>query len=98
MMATSPNPPSLNGDLCVQQIVRHLRGEPFLQYLQIMPWDVLTKENVDQAIPWNAKTYMEGRAANKFQWSLEYYEKQYSENKEMFEKFDQKFKEYMDSL
>ena len=98
MVATSPNPPSLNADLCVQQIVRHLRGEAFLQYLQIMPWDVLTKENLDQAIPWITNDYLEGRAANNFQWSLEYYETQYSENKEMFVEFDEKFWEYMKNL
>lgn len=98
MAATSPNPPSLNADLCVQQIVRHLTGEPFLQYLQIMPWDVLTNENLDQAIPWITNDYLEGRANNSFQWSLEYYETQYSQNMEMFEEFDKKFWEYMENL
>lgn len=98
MVATSPNPPSLNADLCVQQIVRHMRGEPFLQYLQIMPWDVLTKENLDQAIPWITEDYLEGRAKNQFQWSLEYYETQYEANKEMFVEFDKKFWEYMENL
>jgi len=98
MAATSPNPPSLNADLCVQQIVRHLKGEPFLQYLQIMPWDVLTKDNLDQAIPWITEDYLEGRAANSFQWSLDFYEKQYEENKEMFEEFDKKLAEYMANM
>ena len=97
MAATAPNPPSLNADLCVQQIVRYLRGEPFLSELQIMPWDILTKENLDQAIPWITEDYLAGRAANKFQWSLDYYEAQYKENKEMFERFDKKFREYMAS-
>jgi ribose transport system substrate-binding protein len=95
MAATSPNPPSLNADLCVQQIVRHLKGEPFEKYLQIMPWDVLTKDNLDQAIPWITKDYLKGRAANQFQWSLDYYEKQYKENKALFEDFDKKLNEYM---
>jgi ribose transport system substrate-binding protein len=98
MAATSPNPPSLNADLCVQQIVRHLTGKSFVQYLQIMPWDVLTKENLSQAIPWITKDYLAGRAANKFKWSLEYYETQYNKNKKMFEDFDKKFLEYMENL
>ena len=95
MSATSPNPPSLNADLSVQQIVRHLSGEDFLQYLQIMPWDVLTKDNLDQAIPWITEDYLAGRAANKFQWELSFYEKNYSENMSMFEDFDAKLAEYL---
>ncbi|TFG63658.1 MAG: hypothetical protein E4H36_05080 [Spirochaetales bacterium] len=95
LAATSPNPPSLNADLCVQQIVRQLTGKPFVKYLQIMPWDVLTKNNLDKAIPWITKDYLTGRAANKFQWSLEFYEKQYEANKNLFVDFDKKLADYM---
>jgi hypothetical protein len=63
-----------------------------------MPWDVLTKDNLDQAIPWITEDYLEGRAANSFQWSLDFYEKQYEENKEMFEEFDKKLAEYMANM
>lgn len=97
MQATAPNPPSLNADLCVQQIVRHLTGEDFLQYLQIMPWDVLTKDNLDQAIPWITDDYLAGRAANNFQWELSFYEEAYTENKELFEDFDAKLAEYLEN-
>ncbi|MEX2443625.1 MAG: sugar ABC transporter substrate-binding protein [Alkalispirochaeta sp.] len=97
MHATTPNPPSLNADLCVQQMVRHFRGEPFEQYLQIMPFDVLTKENLDEAIPWNTENYMEGRANDEFKWQLEYYEEQYRENRETFEDFDAQLVEYMEA-
>ena len=63
-----------------------------------MPWDVLTKDNLDQAIPWITADYLKGRAADKFQWSLEYYEKQYTENKAMFEDFDKKLQEYLKNM
>lgn len=95
MHATVPNPPSLNADLCIQQIVRHFKGEKFIKYLQIMPFDVLTKDNLDQAIPWNTENYLKGRAANQFKWDLAYYEEQYLENKEMFDEFDAKLEAYM---
>ena len=97
MSATVPNPPSLNADLCVQQIVRYLKGEKFIADLQITPWDVLTKENLDKAIPWNTAAYMKGRAENKFEWHLDYYEKQFQANKKMFDDFDAKLKAYMAS-
>jgi len=97
MSATSPNPPSLNADLSVQQIVRYLTGEDFLQYLQIMPWDVLTKDNLDQAIPWITADYMAGRQANDFEWDLSYYEDSYTENADIFVDFDAKLVEYLES-
>ena len=96
MSATVPNPPSLNGDLCVQQIVRYFRGEKFEKYIQIMPFDVLTKDNLDQAIPWNTESYLKGRAANQFKWDLAYYEEGYLKNKAMFDEFDAKVKAYID--
>jgi len=95
LAATVPNPPSLNADLCIQQIMRYLNGEEFVQYLQIKPPFVLTGENIDQAIPWTVDDYLAGRAANKFQWKLEDYEKAFNENKAEFERFDQKLAEYL---
>ena len=97
MSATSPNPPSLNADLSVQQIVRYLSGEDFLQYLQIMPWDVLTKDNLDKAIPWITADYLAGRTANEFQWDLAFYEQSYTENADVFVDFDAKLAEYLAS-
>lgn len=95
MHATTPNPPSLNADLSVQQIVRHFRGEDFVRYLQIMPFDVLTEDNLDEAIPWNTANYMEGRANDEFKWRLSHYEEQYQENIETFQEFDAQLEEYM---
>ena len=86
--ATVPNPPSLNADLCVQQIVRHFKGEPFIQYLQIKPPFVLTKDNIDQAIPWTVSDYLAKRAANTIKWDLSYYEEEYTKNKDQFAAFD----------
>ncbi len=93
--ASVPNPPSLNADLCVQQIMRYFRGEKFIQYLQIKPFAVITKDNLDQAIPWNTENYLKGRAANAFKYDLAYYEAQYEANKQMFVDFDAKLAEYM---
>lgn len=95
MAATVPNPPSLNADLCVQQIAAVLSGKEIVKDLQIMPFAVLTKDNLDQAIPWDTDTYMTGRAANSFKWNLDYYETQYKANKDMFDRFDTKIAEYM---
>jgi len=97
MAATVPNPPSLNADLCIQQIVRYLKGQKFEKYLQITPFAVLTKANIDKAIPWNTESYMKGRAANKFVWDLAVYEKDYVKNKKTFEDFDAKVKAYLES-
>jgi ribose transport system substrate-binding protein len=93
--ASVPNPPSLNADLSVQQIMRHFRGEPFEKYLQIKPFAVITKDNLDQALPWNTENYMKGRAENAFEYDLAYYEEQYLANKQMFADFDAKLAEYM---
>jgi len=95
MSATSPNPPSLNADLSIQQIARYLRGEKALTYLQIKPWAVMTKDNLDKAIPWIIEDYLKARAENKFQWDLAFYEKSYTENADLFKSFDEKFNAYM---
>ena len=95
LAATVPNPPSLNADLCIQQIIRYFNGEEFVQYLQIKPPFVLTGANVDQAIPWTVEDYLAGRAANKFQWNLADYEAGYEENKDEFAAFDAKLADYL---
>ena len=95
MSATAPNPPPLNGDLCIQQIVRYLNGEDFIEGLQIMPWDVLTKENLDKAIPWIMEDYLEGRANNEFEWDLAFYEKAYTDNADSFVEFDEMLNDYL---
>ena len=97
LAATVPNPPSLNADICIQQIIRYFNGEEFVQYLQIMPPFVLTGENVGQAIPWTVADYLEGRAANSFQWNLADYEAAYLANVEEFAAFDAKLTEYLAS-
>ena len=93
--ASVPNPPSLNADLSVQQIMRYFKGQPFEKYLQIKPFAVITKDNIGEAIPWDTANYMKGRAANAFKYDLAYYEDQYKQNKDTFAKFDAKLVEYM---
>jgi ABC-type sugar transport system substrate-binding protein len=95
MSATAPNPPPLNGDLCIQQIVRYLNGEDFVQSLQIMPWDVLTKDNLDKAIPWIMEDYLEGRANGDFEYELSFYEEAYLENADSFVEFDEMLADYL---
>ena len=95
MAATVPNPPSLNADLCVQQMVRYFNGQKFVHDLQITPFDVLTKDNLDKAIPWDTAAYMKGRAANQFKWDLKYYEDQYIPNQKMFADYDKLVADYL---
>jgi ABC-type sugar transport system substrate-binding protein len=95
LAATVPNPPSLNADICIQQIIRYFNGEEFVQYLQIMPPFVLTGENVGQAIPWTVEDYLAGRAANTFQWNLADYEAAYKASMDDFAAFDAKLAEYL---
>lgn len=95
LAATVPNPPSLNADLSIQQILRYFDGEDFIQYLQIKPPFVLTADNLDKAIPWTVSDYLEGRAANEFMWKLSDYEDNYLKNKASFEAFDAKLAEYL---
>jgi ribose transport system substrate-binding protein len=93
--ATVPDAPSLNADLCVQQIVNYFNGQEFIQYLQIMPPFVLTKDNIDQAIPWKVSDYLQKRNANDIKYQLADYEKDYLAKKDRFEEFDAKLAEYM---
>ncbi len=95
LAATGMNPPSLNADLCIQQIVRHLNGEKFEKYLEIKPPFVLTADNIDKAIPWNIDDYLAKRANNDFMWNLEDYEASYVYNKSQFAEFNMAVEEYM---
>jgi ABC-type sugar transport system substrate-binding protein len=95
LAASSPNPPSLNADLCVQQIMRYLNGEDFVQSLQIVPPSVITGSNIDTAIPWSVTAYMRGRKNNDFQYLLEDYERAFLSNIDLFEAFDTAFSDYM---
>lgn len=79
--ATSPNPPTLNGDLSFQQMLRYFKGEPYETYLTIY-YDILSKENLDEAIPWILEDYLEGRDANQFPWELSHYEQQLKEKQQ----------------
>ncbi len=93
--ASVPNPPSLNADLAVQQVVRYFSNQPYEQDLQIVPASVLDKNNVSAAIPWDTDTYMQGRASNTFKWDLAYYEEAYQKMKPTFAQFDSNVAAYM---
>jgi len=95
LAATVPNPPSLNADISIQQIIRYFNGEDFVRYLQIKPPFVLTGENLDKAIPWTVSYYLAGRAADAFQWKLADYEAAFEASREEFAKFDEKLIEYL---
>ncbi len=60
-----------------------------------MPWDVLTKENLDKAIPWIMEDYLAGRAAGEFDYELSFYEDAYTKNADLFVDFDEKLNEYL---
>ena len=62
-----------------------------------MPWDVLTIDNLDKAIPWLTADYLAGREANDFEWELSFYEESYTNNADVFVDFDAKLAEYMES-
>ena len=95
LAATGLNPPSLNADLCVQQIVRYLEGEDFEMYLEIKPPLVLTSENIELAIPWNVENYLVKRANDEFMWNLADYEENYGKNKDQFAEFNKAVEEYL---
>jgi ABC-type sugar transport system substrate-binding protein len=93
--ASVPNPPSLNADLSMQQVVRYFTKQPYEVELQIVPAAVLDKNNVAAAIPWATDTYMAGRASNIFKWDLAYYEAAYLKMKPTFADFDKNVAAYM---
>ena len=95
--ASVPNPPSLNADLAVQQVVAYLTKQPYEKDLQIVPASVLDKDNVAAAIPWATDTYMAGRATNTFKWDLPYYEAAYQKMKDTFAQFDKNVTAYMNA-
>lgn len=71
--ATAPDPPSLCAHLSFQQIVRYFKGESFERLLTVYS-DLITKENVDAAIPWKKDAYFAGVETDKFEYDLAYYE------------------------
>lgn len=73
--ATAPDPPSLNAHLSFQQMVKHFKGEQYKNHLTAYG-ELITKENVEEAIPWKVKPYLEGVREGNFHYKLDYYEKQ----------------------
>lgn len=73
--ATCPNPPTLNADLAFQQVVKYFKGEPFENTLKIYhTGGMLSKENIDQAMPWIPENYLAAKKAGKFNSDLSLYE------------------------
>ncbi len=71
--ATAPDPPSLCAHLSFQQMVRYFKGEPFERLLTVYQ-DLITKENVDSAVPWKKDAYFAGVKAGSFECDLAYFE------------------------
>ena len=95
MMATGMDCPSLDADLSLQQIICYWSGEDYVKDLQIKPTTVLTKDNLEKAIPYVIEDYLTAREAGTFEYELSYYEEQYEANKDLFAEFDAKVAEYM---
>ena len=73
VQAVSPNPPSLNADLCVQQIVAYFEGREYPTKIRIYAPEELRSDNLDSAIPWHVPDYVAGRNAGNFPYQLDYY-------------------------
>ena len=95
MMATGMDCPILDADLSVQQMVRYFNGEEYEVDLQIKPSNILTKDNLDVAIPWVMDDYLAAREAGVFTWDLAAYEEAYRANTELFEQFQANLVAYM---
>lgn len=95
MMATGLDCPILDADLSVQQMIKYFDGEKFEKDLNIKPSMVLTKDNLDKAIPWEMEAYLKAREAGQFKYVLAEYEADYQENKAMFDDFAEKVAEYV---
>ncbi|MDD3361229.1 MAG: sugar ABC transporter substrate-binding protein [Hespellia sp.] len=95
MMATGLDCPILDADLSVQQMTKYFNGEEFEKDLNIKPSMVLTKDNLDKAIPWEMDEYLKAREAGQFKYDLSEYEKDYEENKKQFDEFAEKVTEYV---
>ena len=94
LMATGLDCPNLDADLCVQQMTAYFSGEDFEKDLNIKPSTVLTKDNLDKAIPWVMEDYLAARDKGTFQYELKDYEADYNENKDLFDEFSEKVAEY----
>ena len=95
MMATGMDCPILDADLSVQQMIRYFNGEEFEVDLQIKPSNILTKDNLDVAIPWVMDDYLAARENNVFTWDLAAYEEAYRANIELFEQFQANLEAYL---
>lgn len=95
MMATGMDCPILDADLSVQQMVRYFNGEEYEVDLQIKPSNILTKDNLDVAIPWVMDDYLAAREAGVFTWDLAAYEEAYRANTELFEQFQANLVAYL---
>lgn len=73
IQADSANPPTLAADLIIQTLVKYFQGEEYTEFVRVFCTDVLTKENVGSAIPWDYEDYMAARAAGEFEYSIDYY-------------------------
>ncbi len=66
MEATCANPPSANGDLMFQMVKAHLEGKDHPRHvIGVQP--LLTRENLDGAIPWDPENYFAQKAAGSFE-------------------------------
>ena len=73
VQAVSPNPPSLNADLSIQQIIAYFEGRDYPKAIRIYAPEALTADNVGTAIPWLTNDYIAGRNAGNFPYDLYYY-------------------------
>ena len=73
VQAVSPNPPSLNADLSIQQIIAYFEGREYPKAIRIYAPEALTADNVGTAIPWLTNDYIAGRNAGNFPYDLYYY-------------------------
>lgn len=73
LAADVPNPPTVIGDLLFQMLVEYFDGTLVQSEIFVKPVDVLTIENVENAIPWNAKTYLEKRPTGVYTYDISAY-------------------------
>jgi len=61
MAGTVANPPTLEGDFVFQMVQAYFAGKPYPRHVyNIQP--MLTKDNVDGAVPWNVDNYLAKKA------------------------------------
>ena len=96
-MATGMDCPNLDSDLCVQQMVRYFNGEDYVTSLMIKPSNILTKDNLDVAIPWSIEDYQTARENGQFASDLAVYEQAYNENIDLFAEFQTNLETYLEN-